>query len=122
MRAFILCSLIGLSQQRCRLKTTCVNSRISALIIGWMQHDRTVSSFPDGDFPKLRIEKTFFVPHAVVLLGHRIGRYIPPETPLGSGLPVGVFHDALIRQELLSNIEQSRKELLSATAGRYSRS
>ena len=84
MRAFILCSLIGLSQQRCRLKTTCVNSRISALIIGWMQHDRTVSSFPDRDFPKLRIEKTFFVPHAVVLLGHRIGRYIafvPPGNP-----------------------------------------
>ena len=59
MRAFILCSLIGLSQQRCRLKTTCVNSRISALIIGWMQHDRTVSSSRICDFPSFESKRHF---------------------------------------------------------------
>jgi hypothetical protein len=40
------------------------------------------------------------------LLGHRIGHYTSRQ-PLRQVYPSESFHDALIRQELLSNIEQS---------------
>src|SRR4029434_2616507 len=92
MKAFILCSLIVLSQQRWRLKTTCVNSRISALIIGWMQHNRTVFSFPD---------RIFLVSHVrgMPTLGSLRSQtsyraFILPsflQATLTSGLPIGVF-------------------------------
>jgi hypothetical protein len=72
-----------------------------------MQHSRTVSSFPDRDSRKLRSAKTFFAPHAVVLLSY-------PWITSVSDNPYQVYpsesfasHDALIRQQLLSNIEQS---------------
>src|SRR5207245_8943335 len=44
MRVFIPCSTAVLLQPRWRLKAICVNSRISALIIGSMQRSHTVSN------------------------------------------------------------------------------